>query len=91
MGVSVSVGLRYHPNIKEYYVRDSCRECAKVWEFVKQYKDKNNKISAACREISELHLIRIGKKTVYRDHEFKELQERLLLALSKIIGCEISR
>ena len=62
--------------IKDFFVRPSCHECAKVWDYVKQFKENNRKINEVCREISERHLIRIEKKTVYRDHDFKDLQEK---------------
>merc|ERR1712151_705053 len=50
------------PGIKEFFVRDSCRECNKVYDYVKQFKRNNTDIAVVCKQISELHLIQIEKK-----------------------------
>ena len=47
-----------------------------VWDYVKQFKENNKKINDVCKLISEKHLIKIHKKHIYRDHEFKDVQER---------------
>ena len=31
--------------IKDFFVRPSCHECAKVWDYVKQFKENNRKIN----------------------------------------------
>ncbi|CAE8674019.1 unnamed protein product, partial [Polarella glacialis] len=62
--------------IKEFFVRDSCKECAKVYDWCKQFKKNNNEIIQVCKKISEMHLIKIEKKVVHRDEEFRDIQER---------------
>ena len=62
--------------IKEFFVRDSCKECAKVYDWVKQFKRNNTEILQVCKKLSELHMIKIEKKTVHRDDEFRDVQER---------------
>jgi dynein heavy chain len=72
------------PGIKEFFVRDSCRECAKVYDYVKQFKKNNSEISQVCKQISDLHLISIEKKAVHRDDEFKLVQERCREKMMKV-------
>jgi len=62
--------------IKEFFVRDSCKECAKVYDWVKQFKRNNTEILQVCKKLSDLHMIKIEKKTVHRDDEFRDVQER---------------
>mmetsp|Transcript_64893 Transcript_64893/g.119431 ORF Transcript_64893/g.119431 Transcript_64893/m.119431 type:complete len:4522 (+) Transcript_64893:77-13642(+) len=62
--------------IKEFFVRDSCRECGKVFDYVKAFKKANREIAYVCKQISELHLIQIEKKAVHRDDEFRMVQEK---------------
>ncbi|KAF4738659.1 hypothetical protein FOZ62_017633, partial [Perkinsus olseni] len=62
------------PGIKEYFVRDACRECSKVYDIVKQYKSNDMKIVEACAAMERKLLIRIEKKVVYRASEFKQMQ-----------------
>mmetsp|Transcript_14483 Transcript_14483/g.50911 ORF Transcript_14483/g.50911 Transcript_14483/m.50911 type:complete len:4419 (-) Transcript_14483:356-13612(-) len=64
------------PGIKEFFVRDSCRECAKVYDWVKQFKKNNTDIVQVCRQVSDMHLIKIERKTVHRDVEFRDVQEK---------------
>jgi dynein heavy chain len=66
----------FNSGIKDFFVRPSCHECTKVWDYVKQFKENNRRINDVCREMSEQHLIKIEKKVVYRDSEFKDLQEK---------------
>jgi dynein heavy chain len=61
--------------IKEFFVKDSRRECAKVYDYVKQFKRNNALINQICRQVSEMHLIKIEKKIVHRDDEFRHVQE----------------
>eukprot|EP00435_Cladocopium_sp_Y103_P044242 s634_g12.t1 len=58
--------------IKEFF------ECAKVYEWVKQFKRNNTEILGVCKKLSELHMIKIEKKTVHRDDEFRDVQEAIL-------------
>lgn len=64
------------PGIKEFFVRDSCRECARVFDNVKMFKKNHAEILMICKTVSEMHLIKIARKTVYRDEEFRQVQEQ---------------
>ncbi|CEL98551.1 unnamed protein product [Vitrella brassicaformis CCMP3155] len=62
--------------IKEFFVRDSCRECNKVYDFVLQYKANHHRVNVLCKNISDRHMILIDKKTIYTVEEFKTVQEK---------------
>ena len=46
IGPGISKYIWVSSVIKEFFVRDALRECAKVWDFVSQYKDNIAKINA---------------------------------------------
>ncbi len=50
------------------------RECAKVYDYVKQFQDNHAKMLALCKSISERQMVKIEKKVVYRVDEFKTIQ-----------------
>ncbi|KAM6949562.1 LOW QUALITY PROTEIN: dynein axonemal heavy chain 2 [Aplochiton taeniatus] len=54
-----------------YFISDCRLQASKIQLIVDEYKAANLAISRLCRQISELLLVRIDGKTIYRDLEFE--------------------
>ncbi|PFH37249.1 dynein, axonemal, heavy chain 2 family protein [Besnoitia besnoiti] len=60
--------------IKEFFVRDTLRECQIVYGFVRRFQTNHQTILAHCKAISELHFISIDRRKIYADEEFRHEQ-----------------
>ena len=60
-----------------------------VYDYVKHFKKNHMEILSVCKSISEMHLIKIEKKTVHRDDEFRDVQEPQEASLSQKHSCEV--
>ncbi|XP_030635110.1 dynein heavy chain 2, axonemal [Chanos chanos] len=59
----------------KFFISDCRLHARKLQARVDEYKSANLAISRICSEISEMSLVRIDGKTVYRDLEFEEAQQ----------------
>ncbi|EPT24441.1 dynein-1-alpha heavy chain, flagellar inner arm I1 complex, putative, partial [Toxoplasma gondii ME49] len=60
--------------IKEFFVRDTCRECQVVYGFVRRFQTNHQTILNHCKGISELHFLSIDRRKIYADEEFRQAQ-----------------
>ncbi|CBZ54592.1 GF18580, related [Neospora caninum Liverpool] len=60
--------------IKEFFVRDTCRECQVVYGFVRRFQTNHQTILSHCKSISELHFLSIDRRKIYDVEEFHQKQ-----------------
>ena len=63
-------------NVLEFFVKESRKYCAEVYQMVLDYKDANARVQRNCKAIAETLLVSIVKKKVYDEGEFEAAQEK---------------